>query len=219
MITAIHGILSSSGGGIAPSNVVAPVISGVNAVGNVLTTTNGTWNGSPSPTFTYWWKRNGVPVVPFPTPSATTYNLTQLDAGYTITCEVYATNTFGTASATSNSIFVYDGDAYAFDSAETAAGTPLTTTERNAINDLVINLKNANIWTKFFALYPIIGSTATSQKFNLKNPADTNAAYRLAFIGGWTHSSNGALPNGTNAYANTFLSTSAIGLNSGHLSY
>ena len=204
-------LLGAGGSGTvaaAPVNTVAPVISGTNVVGNVLTVTTGTWTGSPAPTFAYWWKRNGSPVAPIPTPGATTYNLTQLDAGYNITCEVYATNPSGTASAVSNTIFVYDADAYAFDSAETAAGTPLTTTERNAINDLVINLKNAFIWTKFKALYPFIGSTATSQKFNLKNPANTNAAFRLTFAGGWTHTSTGANPTGPNAYANTYLTPS-----------
>jgi hypothetical protein len=33
---------------------------------------------------------------------------------------------------------------------------------------------------------------------------DTNAAFRLTFSGGWTHSATGALPNGTNGYSNTF---------------
>lgn len=109
----------------------------------------------------------------------------------------------------------FDPDAEAF---IVATGTT-NPTEQNAINELVLNLKNANIWTKFNALYPFIGSTATSQKFNLKNPLDTDAAFRLSFVGGWTHSSSGALPNGTNSYANSFLSTSTIGLNSVHLSY
>jgi hypothetical protein len=39
----------------------------------------------------------------------------------------------------------------------------------------------------------------------LKNPLDTNAAFRLTFSGGWTHNSSGALPNGTNANANTYV--------------
>lgn len=201
-------LLGAGGSGAvaaAPVNTVAPVVSGTNVVGNILTVTTGTWTGSPAPTFAYWWKRNGSPVAPIPTPGATTYNLTQLDAGYNITCEVYATNPSGTASAVSNTIFVYDADAYAFDSAELAAGVTLNTTQRNAINELVINLKNANLWTKFKAIYPLIGSTATSQKFNLKNPADTNAAYRLLWSGGWVHSSNGAQANANNSYAFTYL--------------
>lgn len=55
------------------------------------------------------------------------------------------------------------------------------------------------------AVYPMVGGTATTHKYNLKDPQDTNAAFRLNLIGGWTHSSTGALPNGTNAYAQTFL--------------
>jgi len=113
----------------------------------------------------------------------------------------------------------YDPDAEAFFTAEAGAGVTLSDTEKTAVNTLVVNLKAANIWSKMKALYPFIGSTATSQKFNLINPADTNAAFRLAFTGGWTHSSTGALPNGTNAYADTFLATNALSLNSVHLSF
>lgn len=107
-----------------------------------------------------------------------------------------------------------DTDAQAFITA-----TGITGTNATATNQLVLDLKAANIWTKMKAVYPMVGGTATTHKFNLKNPADTNAAFRLVFTGGWTHSSTGALPNGTNAYADTFLTTSAMALNSGHLSY
>jgi hypothetical protein len=74
-----------------------------------------------------------------------------------------------------------------------------------AINQLVIDLSNYGILSKFYAIYPFVGNTATQQKFNLINPADTNTAYRLNFVGGWTHSTNGALGNGTNSYADTFF--------------
>jgi hypothetical protein len=46
---------------------------------------------------------------------------------------------------------------------------------------------------------------AAQMKFNLVNPQDTDAAFRLAFSGGWTYSTNGAQPNGTNGYADTKL--------------
>ena len=67
-----------------------------------------------------------------------------------------------------------------------------------------------SIWTNGFNtgmlyMYPFIGGTAASNKFNGMNPVDTNAGYRLTFNGGWTHSSSGATPNGTNAYANTYF--------------
>jgi hypothetical protein len=82
-------------------------------------------------------------------------------------------------------------------------------TQQAAINTLVVDLKGYSIWTKMKALYPFVGSTASSHKFNLKDPRDLDAAFRLQFLGGWTHSSTGALPNGTNAYADTFFIPSA----------
>ena len=93
-------------------------------------------------------------------------------------------------------------------------------TQKNAINTLVVNCKAAGIWIKMQAIFPFVGGTASSHKWNLKNPLDTNAAFRLVFSGGWTHSSTGATPNGTNAYANTFLNSAThLSLNSGHMSY
>jgi hypothetical protein len=88
-----------------------------------------------------------------------------------------------------------------------------------AINDLVTGLKLNGLWTKMSAIYPFAGSTATTQKWNLKDPRDLNAAFRLTFFGGWTHASAGATPNGTNGYANTFLTpSSTLSVNSTHLS-
>ena len=92
--------------------------------------------------------------------------------------------------------------------------------QADAINTLVIDLKANNIWNSMSALYPFVGGTATQHKFNLKNPLNTDAAFRLVFNGGWTHSSDGALPNGTNAYADTKLNPlSVLTLYSNHISY
>jgi hypothetical protein len=104
-----------------------------------------------------------------------------------------------------------DADALAF---LTAAGIS-DATITSAICTLVTSMKANGTWTKLIAIYPFVGGTAATHKFNLKNPADTNAAYRLSFVGGWTHSSNGALPNGTNAYADTNVNPSTnLSLNS-----
>jgi len=121
--------------------------------------------------------------------------------------------------ASSIASFSYDADAQLFFNAESAAGVTLTTTEKDAVNQWVVDSKAAGIWTKFKAIYPMVGGTATSHKFNLKNPLDTNAAFRLSFIGGGTHSSNGYQPNGINAYANTFCTTANMALNSAHHSF
>lgn len=95
------------------------------------------------------------------------------------------------------------------------------TTQQNAVNNLVVALKGYNIWTKMKALYPFVGGTASQHKFNLKNPLDTDAAFRLVFSGGWTHDQFGANPNGTNCIGNTFLnpSTHITSNLSSHMSY
>jgi hypothetical protein len=92
-------------------------------------------------------------------------------------------------------------------------------TQQDAIDALVIGLKTDGLWTKMKAIYPFVGGTATTHKFNLKDPRDLDAAFRLVFNGGWTHSSNGATPNGVNAYADTNLNeNSVMTLNNMHIS-
>jgi len=104
-----------------------------------------------------------------------------------------------------------DPDAQAF---LTASGITDATIS-NAINQLVLDLKGYSLWTIGKAWYPIVGGTSSTHKWNLKDPRDLDAAYRLVFNGGWTHASTGATPNGVNAWANTFLNTQGtLGLNS-----
>jgi hypothetical protein len=108
-----------------------------------------------------------------------------------------------------------DTDAQAF---ITAAGIT-DATQQSAVNQLVLNLKSANIWTKMKAIYPIVGGTATTHKWNLKDPRDLDAAFRLTFSTGWTHSSNGMQGNGTSSLADTFITPSLIlSLNNTHVS-
>jgi hypothetical protein len=90
----------------------------------------------------------------------------------------------------------------------------------NAINTLVEGMKTDGIWTKMKAIYPFVGGTASTHKWNLKDPRDLDAAFRLVFNGGWTHSSNGATPNGTNGFADTKLTASGnLSLTNSHLSF
>jgi hypothetical protein len=61
---------------------------------------------------------------------------------------------------------------------------------------------------------------AAAYKYNLKDPQDTDAAFRLKIFGTWTFSPTGAKPNGTNAYMDTCLNASThLTTSSGHLSY
>lgn len=100
----------------------------------------------------------------------------------------------------------FDPDAQAFITATAIADT----TQQNAINTLVLNFKSYGIWSKMKAIYPMVGGTATTHKYNLKDPRDDNTAFRLMFSGGWTHSSTGIKPSGTNAYADTYLIESSV---------
>ena len=92
--------------------------------------------------------------------------------------------------------------------------------QQRAIVNLVRSLKRVGLWSKMKAIYPFVGGTASSHKWNLKDPRDVDAAFRLTFSGGWTHSSTGADPNGTNAYADTYLNPNTTLTNANnHASY
>jgi hypothetical protein len=86
--------------GLAPVNVIPPVISGTPLIGATLTvTSNGTWNGAPTITFSYQWRRNGNDI---PLENGTTYVLQSIDAGTIIDCFVTATNIYGEDDEPSN---------------------------------------------------------------------------------------------------------------------
>jgi hypothetical protein len=88
---------------------------------------------------------------------------------------------------------------------------------KNAVHILVKDLKNNKLWDKLRVVYPFVGGNANSHKYNLKTPS----SFALSFYGGWTHSSTGAYPNGTNGWANTNYNPSINSLSSSdlHLSY
>lgn len=111
---------------------------------------------------------------------------------------------------------VIDPDVFAF---ITAAGIT-DVTQFNAINQLVIDLKTYGLWIKMKAIYPFVGGTASAHKFNLKDPRDLDVAFRLVFNGGWAHTITGALPNGTNGYADSKFNPIANSLtyNDNHIS-
>ena len=61
--------------------------------------------------------------------------------------------------ASSGGVVSYDSDAQAF---FTASGiTDLT--QKNAVNQLVLDLKSNSLWTKIKALYPIVGGNANTK--------------------------------------------------------
>ena len=80
----------------------------------------------------------------------------------------------------------YDTDAQAF---FTATGIS-DTTIKDAVDALVISLKADGIWANCIAIYPFVGGTADTHKYNLKDPQDTDAAFRVVWSG-ITHNANG----------------------------
>lgn len=107
-----------------------------------------------------------------------------------------------------------DPDAQAFITATGISGSNAT-----AINTLVVDLKSYNLWTKMNVIYPFIGGTATTNKYNLINPADTNAAFRIQFNGAMSHNASGSAGNGSGAYGRTYYAPSAnVTLDSEHIS-
>lgn len=96
-----------------------------------------------------------------------------------------------------------------------------------ALDGLVLGLKSVGLWSKMVAVYPFIGGTQALHRWNLMNPADTDAAYRLTFMGGTdTHSDAlGYVPNppgvvANGGYADTHMIPRGIfDQNSTHLAY
>jgi hypothetical protein len=100
----------------------------------------------------------------------------------------------------------FDPDAGAFINATGIGGIQAV-----AINNLVNQLKTSGLWGLMKVIYPMVGGTAFTHKFNLVNPQDTDAAFRLNFVGGWTHTSSGAKPDGVSGtYADTFAAPNAL---------
>jgi hypothetical protein len=84
-----------------PAATSAPAVAGTPQAGQTLTSSVGTWSGSPTG-FAYQWRRcssSGTPCVAIVGANATSYTLTPDDIGATISFVVTATGTGGSTSA------------------------------------------------------------------------------------------------------------------------
>jgi hypothetical protein len=96
--------IALAAGGSPPVNTVKPALSGIARDGQTLTTTAGTWSGTPPITFTYQWLRCdpvtwACPAIANATGS--TYTLKAADVGYKLQSAVTATNADGQSTARS----------------------------------------------------------------------------------------------------------------------
>ncbi|HEV3284201.1 MAG TPA: hypothetical protein VG010_08345 [Solirubrobacteraceae bacterium] len=87
----------------APRNSSLPVASGAPAPGQTLSCANGSWTGYPPPMFTYQWLRDGTPISGA---STSAYVVQSADEGYNLACQVTASNSAGSESATSDTLQV-----------------------------------------------------------------------------------------------------------------
>lgn len=82
-----------------PTNAALPAVSGVAAVGQVLTTTVGTWTGSPT-AYAYQWQEctvDGTGCADIPGATGSSYQLGTSDAGHTVRSKIVATNVGGSS--------------------------------------------------------------------------------------------------------------------------
>jgi len=103
-----------------PYNLVAPVASGTGQVGQTLSTTNGSWQGLATITFSYQWRRDASDISGA---TSSTYTLVADDYATDIDCVVTATNSLGSANQDSNDIANIAGSVPVISGVPTISGT------------------------------------------------------------------------------------------------
>jgi len=171
------------------------------------------------------------------TPSRSLYGLITLTTGATYTLSCYVKSTSG--SNQTFRIYANAGAPFSPDFTATSSWQRVTLTFTAAAGNNSFGVTRDSSTNNYdilvYGIQMELGSTATTYqpiattqqsfiasqfKYNLVNPVDSDAAFRLVFNGGWTHSSTGATPNGTNGWADTkFIANTNLTKGDGHLSY
>jgi uncharacterized repeat protein (TIGR01451 family) len=110
----------------SPSMTVQPSISGNAVAGDVLTASPGSWTGYPAPTYSYQWRQcdaTFLTCTDIVGETGTTYIVAVGDIGSTIRVAVTATNSAGSAFASSNQTFAVTGVAPANTGLPSISGT------------------------------------------------------------------------------------------------
>jgi len=90
-------------------------------------------------------------------------------------------------------------------------------TQKDAVNWLKDQLVTNNLWDKMYSVYPFVGATAHSHKFNLKDPRDLNEAFILIISDG-SHNSSGFTLGSNRVYTNVNPSLVYQNTSSAHIS-
>ena len=169
----------------APTNNTLPIVTGppgTPTVGQTFQSTTGTWSGYPAPSFAYQWIRGAATNVGTNSPS---YQLVDADLATTVKCRVTATNTAGSANATSAA------------TATIVAGAPQPPTGVTAVPG------NAEATVSFTAPAITGGSTITSYTVTSNPGSFTSSGLSLS-------QTVTGLTNGV-SYTFTVTATNAIG--------
>ena len=109
----------------------------------------------------------------------------------------------------------FDADAVAFFGRVTTAGGSLSLTEKQAVNQLVLDLKANSLWTPMKAIYPMVGASAAACSQNLKSSSFTGTFTAT----GWTFASTGITGNGiSTSFNTTIIPSTNLNQNNTHIS-
>jgi hypothetical protein len=87
--------------GVAPVNTAAPTETGTRTVGQTLSTSTGSWTGTPTISYTYQWQRDtGSGYADLSGATASAYTLVSADIGNNVRVRVTATNSYGSQTVT-----------------------------------------------------------------------------------------------------------------------
>ena len=195
----------------APVNTVAPAVDdSTTAVQYFLTTSNGSWTGSPI-SYTYQWYREpqtGGSIDPIIGETSNTYELVSGDEDYLVTCQVTAINAIGSSSpASSNSCYVYDYDYFA----NVYSRVGYTTVSQSYLqNRLMMGLKSSGAWAKLdlFMCFATDGDY-TIALLNWK----TGNSFGSSINSPTFTANQGFTGNGVDAYINTNFDPTISGIN------
>jgi hypothetical protein len=85
-----------------------------------------------------------------------------------------------------------------------------------AVNYLVSGLKAIGVWDKMKAIYPFIGGTDSTHKWNLKDPRDLDAAFRITWSGA-THNYLGFAGDNVNTSETYFQPAQNLSARDAHI--
>ena len=194
----------------APVNTVAPAVDdSTTAVQYFLTTSNGSWTGSPT-SYTYQWYRvpqTGGSNDPIIGETNNSYELVIGDEDYLVTCEVTAINAIGSSSpASSNSCYVYDYDYF---TNVYSWGTYTSAPQSYLQNRLMLGIKSSGAWAKL----DLFMCFATDGLYNIAG-LDWKGGLPAFGVNSPTFTANqGFTGNGVDAYIDTNFDPYNMGLN------